>query len=46
MIENLIILGVGMFIGAWLMMLVMAIVVYRSTRPRKKPPTKDEWRMM
>jgi hypothetical protein len=46
MLVKLVILGIGMIIGAMLMMVVVVIMIERSMRPRKKPPTKDEWRMM
>ena len=45
MISNLIIFGVGMIIGAMGMMVLIVLMSYYATR-QKRPPTKDEWRMM
>ena len=45
MIGNLIILGLGMVLGAMGMMVFIVLVFDHYHKP-KKPPTKDEWRMM
>lgn len=46
MISNLIIFGFGMMIGAMAMMVFIVLMIEIANRKPKRPPTKDEWRMM
>ena len=43
MIENLVILGVGIFLGAVLAVSIISLCAIRSVRPRKIK-SKDDWR--
>ena len=45
MIESIIILIVGMFLGALLLLNIFTFCLVRSAR-KKQNPSKDEWRHM
>ena len=42
--ENLICLGIGVMMG--MMLSVVLVVLLLEPRDMKRPPTKDEWKMM
>lgn len=46
MIDLIVSFGLGIVVGASIMLVIIVISLEREMRPRKKPPTKDEWRMM
>ncbi len=45
MISNLLAFGAGLILGGALMLAFILIMIVYEHRP-KKPPTKEEWRIM
>ena len=44
MIDALIIFGLGIVLGAFIMLTIIVLMLTHHTKP-KKPITKDEWKM-